>query len=235
MERRRVGPILEMQVALRTRLRVGVKSAALILSLIVSAYVTAGGLGSASHSWLAWVALLPLFAAIRLLDPVRAMLCGALWGFCLHVFAAAPVGTGLDEGMLSLALLTAIPAIYAYLCARLTRWIGFNPLVLGVGWMGVALTFELLGQDNGLLAGIQGDGALMHWIGGALGYVLVAFVVAFASSVLLVMLSRARVALASPRYLPAPGPRDTHLIPQTFCCFPLFLIHSSHPRAPPGA
>ncbi len=86
-----------------------------------------------------------------------------------------------------------------------------------------------------MLAGIQGDGALWDWIGGALGYVLAAFVVAFASSVLLVMLGRAQVALASARYLPARGPRHTLLSPQTFCCFPLFLIHSSHPRAPPGA
>ena len=235
MERRSVSPILKPRVLPRAGLWVGGKSAALILSLIVSAYVMAWGMSATSHSWLSWVALLPLFAAIRMSRPVRAMLAGALWGFCLHVFAAAPVGTGLAEGILPLALLTAIPAIYAFLGARVTRWIGFNPLVLGVGWMGVVLAFEPLGVHDGLLAGTQGGGTLLHWVGGALGYVLAAFVVAFVSSVLLVMLSRARVALASPRYLPAPESRAIRLIPQTFSCFPLFRIPFSFSRAPPIA
>ncbi len=193
----------------------------------------ARGPGAASHSLLAWVALLPLFAAIRMSRPVRAMLCGALWGFCLYVFAAVPVGTGFAEGILSLALLTAIPAIYAYLGARLTRWIGFNPLVLGVGWMGVTVAFELLGRHNELLPGVQGNGALVAWVGDALGYVLAAFLVAFLSAALVSVLSAVRV--TSPRRLyPTESDDDgTRLVPQTFSCFPLFSIPFSFSRAPP--
>jgi apolipoprotein N-acyltransferase len=207
--------------------------AALILSLVTSAFLMGLGLRSPEHLWLAWVALLPLFAAIRTLRPGRAMLCGALWGCCLYIFTAAAVGTGLREGVLSLALLTAIPAAYAFLGAALTRWIGFNPLVLGVAWMGVELTFEPLGLRHGLLAGTQGDGALIHWIGSALGYVLVAFVVALGNGVLLLLLSRVPVGVASPRCLPGSSASGTRLVPQTFSCFPLFAIPASQPRAPP--
>ncbi len=169
------------------------RSVVLTVSLVVSAYVMARGLRSPEQAWLAWVALLPLFVAIRSLCPVHAMLSGGLWGLSLCLFAAVAVGTALGDAALPLALLTAIPAAYAFLGASLTRRIGFSPLVLGVAWMGVELAFEPLGLGHGLLAGTQGDGALMHWIGGALGYVLVASLVAFAGSVLLLVLSRAPV------------------------------------------
>ncbi len=215
MERRSVGPILKPRVLPRASLRVGVKGTALILSLLVSAYVTARGLGAASHSWVAWVALLPLFAAIRISRPVRAMLCGALWGFCLHVFAPAADGAGHAEGILSLALLTAIPAIYGFFGSLLTRRIGFNPLVLGVGWMTVALAFELLGQHNGLLAGTQGGASLLHWLGSALGYVLVAFLVAFVSAALISALSRVHAGAPQSRYLGGHAESGTQLGPHT--------------------
>ncbi len=207
----------------------------MVLSLIVSAYLMALALRSSDHRWLAWAALLPLFASIRLLCPIRAMLGGALWGLGLYLFATGDAGTGVGEGLLSIALLTAAPAGYALLGSLLTRWIGFNPLVLGVAWMGMEFAFVRLGLHHGLLGSTQGGGVLMAWVGGALGYVLVAFVVAFASSVLLVLLSRVRVGLTSPRYLAAPDLHDTRLIPQTFCSFPLYAIPASRPRAPPGA
>ncbi len=233
VERRSVDSILRPRALPRTNLRAGVKSTALILSLIVSAYVTVRGLGAPSHSWLAWVALLPLFAAIRVLRPVRAMLCGALWGFCLQVFAEALVGTGFAEGILSFALLTAIPAIYCLFGSLLTRRIGFSPLVLGVGWMGVALAVELLSLHDGLLSGTQGSGTLLHWVGGVLGYVLAAFLVAFVSSVLLVMLSAVRVTIPRRPYPTEADDDGTCFVPQTFPCFPLFSIPFSFSRAPP--
>lgn len=210
-----------------------VRSVALVPALIVSAYVMALTLGPSEQSWLAWVALLPLFVAIRTLRPLSALLSGALWGSCLYVFAVALGSLGSGEGLLPFALLTAAPAAYALLGSLVTRWIGFNPLVLGVAWMGMEFAFERLGLHHGLLGSTQGGGVLMAWVGGALGYVLVAFLVAFASSVLLVLLSRVRVGLTSPRYLAAPDLRATRLIPQTFYGFPLFAIPASRPRAPP--
>lgn len=214
-------------------MRAGVKGAALALSLLASAYLMARGMTAPAHSWLAWVALLPLFAAIRNCRPLEGLLSGGVWGFFLYTFAATSADTNMAQGWLSLTLVTAIPAIYAYLGARLTRWIGFNPLVLGVGWMGVALTAELLGLHNGLLAGTQGGGSLLHWVGGALGYVLAAFLVAFVSALLVSALSRVRAGIVPRRYLFGPDEAGTHLAPQTFCCFPLFAIPPCRPRGPP--
>ncbi len=212
-------------------MRAGVKGAALALSLVASAYLMARGMTAPAYSWLAWVALLPLFVAIRNCRPLEGLLAGGIWGFLLYTFGAAAADSNMAQGWLSLTLLTAIPAIYAYLGARLTRWIGFNPLVLGVGWMGVVLALEPLG----VLAGTQGGGSLLHWLGGALGYVLAAFLVAFVSAALVSVLST--VLVTFPRRLyPTESDHDgTRLVPQTFSCFPLFLIPFSFSRAPPIA
>ncbi len=180
--------------------RSGVKAATLALSLIVSGLVVALSLASPEQAWLRWFAfggLLPLFVAIRVLRPGHAMLCGALWGLSLYIFSVAAFDTGVSAALPSATLLIAIPAIYAYLTAKLTRWIGFSPFVLGVTWMGVELAFEPLGLHTGLLAGTQADGTLIHWIGGALGYVVVAFVVALVNAALVSVLSRVRVCAVS--------------------------------------
>ena len=216
--------------------RSGVKATALALSLIVSAALVALSLASPEHAWLRWSAfggLLPLFVAIRVLRPGHAMLCGALWGLSLYVFCVAAFDTGVSDALSSLALLTAIPAIYAYLAAKLTRWIGFSPFVLGVSWMGVELAFQPLGLHTGLLASTQADGTLIHWVGGALGYVLVAFVVAYVNAALLSALHAGRLKLPRPAYRSISTHCGTLLVPQTFSCFPLFTIRPSQPRAPP--
>ncbi len=217
------------------RLCDNVKAAALILSLVAGAFLMALSLGTSGYAWLGWLTLLPLFVAIRVLSPLRAMLCGALWGLSLHVFGTLFFETGISSGLASLVLLTAIPAAYTLLASWLTAWIGFNPLVLGVTWMGVELALEPLGMRLGLLGGTQGDSTVMHWAGGALGYVLVAFVVALGNAVLLLLLSRVPVGVAAPRCLPGSSSSGTRLVPQTFSCFPLFAIPVSQPRAPPIA
>jgi hypothetical protein len=84
-----------------------------------------------------------------------------------------------------------------------------------------------------LLAGTQGDGTLMQWLGGALGYVLVAFVVAFINAILVAAISAACGAISSSRNIPGPAEGGAVLIPQTFCCFPLFAVPIAQPRAPP--
>ena len=179
--------------------RRSVKAAALSLSLIGAAYLVAEEAASHRAPWLGCVTLVPLLMAIRTCRPGHAMLCGALWGSSLYLFAPAAGDTGISAGLFPLALLTAIPALYAYFGARLTRWMGFSPLLLGVGWIGVELALEPLGLRTGLLAGTQGNGTLMHWIGGALGYVLVAFLVGFVSAALVSVLSRVYVGARAPR------------------------------------
>ncbi len=206
---------------------------ALVLSLVGSAFLVSLAHRSHEYAWLGWLALLPLLAAVRTCRPVGAMFAGALWGVSLHLFSVGAPGGGISEGFRSLALLTAAPAIYACLGSLLTRRIGFSPFVLGVSWMGVELAFEPLGIRNGLLAGTQGDATLIHWVGNALGYVLVAFFVAYVNACLLSALSRVRLPIPSPRQLACAGDHRTRLIPQTFSCFPLFAIPASQPRGPP--
>jgi apolipoprotein N-acyltransferase len=85
-----------------------VKSAALILSLVAGAFLMAMSLGTSGYSWLGWLTLLPLFIAIRALRPWHASLCGALWGFCLHLFGVAVFETSISVGLGSLALRTPV-------------------------------------------------------------------------------------------------------------------------------
>ena len=213
--------------------RRGAVATALILSLVSSAYVAAFAIGSGGHAWLGWIILPPLFVAIRTLLPVRAMACGALWGVCVYLFAALVVETGVTTTLLSFALLAAAPAIYAYLCARVTRGLGFCALLLGFGWIGVELALKPLGLHHGLLAGTQGDGALVHTVGGLFGSVFVAFVIAFVNAALLSILSEFRLRL--PRLFSASTMSDPgRLLPLDSTFFaPLLLVQPGQPRAPP--
>ncbi len=212
-----------------------VKTSALIVSLLVGAYLMALAIGSPGHAWCSWFSLVPLFIVIRLCRPVCAMAGGALWGLLLYAFLIAQPDPACSLSISSLPLLAAIPAIYAFAGARLTRSIGFSPFVLGVAWMGVELAFQPLGLHNGLLGQAEGDTTLMHWIGGALGYVLVAFIVAYVNACLLSALSRVRVAVPRPRPAAGSDTNGARLAPQTFSCFPLFAIPQLQPRAPPDA
>lgn len=205
----------------------------LILSLCASGYLMAVAVGTPGHSWLAWTSLLPVFVAIRLLTPVQAAVCGALWGASLYTCSFA-AGT-LSPAVHYLVLLAGIPAIYSFAGARLTRWIGFSPLLLGLGWIGVELMLQPLPWRYGLLAGTQADGLLVNLVGKLLGYVFVGFLVAYVNALLLTVLSDARLPI--PQARPARRKhRDTGglVVPQTFCCVPLFAVRPEHPRAPPA-
>ena len=131
------------------------------------------------------------------------------------------------------ASLTALPAIYAGGGAWLTRRIGFSPFVLGVGWMGVELALAPVGLHNGLLSATQGDTALMDYFGRALGYVLVAFLVAYVNALLVEVLGR--VPLRLPRPLRAAAHDDAEILlrSQIVGCLSLVVLQPSHPRAPP--
>ena len=211
-----------------------VKTAALAVSIVIGAYLMAAAMGSADLAWLAWFSLVPLFAAIRLWRPAETLLAGGLWGVSLYVFTGArPEEAAISSTYTSLLLLATIPAVYAYLGARLTRWIGFSPFVLGVGWMAVEFALEPLGLRDGLLAGPQGNGTFVHWLSSAVGYVLAAFLVAFLSAAIVSVLSVVGVRTTSPYHLAGPGESNSRLVQQTFSCFPLFAIRPSQPRAPP--
>ena len=213
----------------------GVRDAAVGLSLIGSAYVMSLANTAGDCAWLGWFALLPFFVVIRQWRPLQAMFAGGLWGLCLYLFSVVQPGAVFTSSIVSLLLLTAIPASYAAGGAWLTRWIGFNPLVLGVAWMGVELALEPLGLRAGLLGGANTDSPLLHWVHQALGYVFAAFLAALVNASLVSLLSAARL----------PRPLFRHLIRledgkatpslRTSVCLPRYAIRPSQPRAPPPA
>jgi len=209
--------------------------AALVLAgaLVVSAYLPASVLAGRADGWVGWLSLLPLFAAIRLLRPARACLCGALWGASLFAWCALLGPAAFSLTLKTAMLLCTVPAAYGWLGARLTRWIGFSPFVLGVAWMGVELAAVPLGVSFGLSSAGDADPAWVSWLGHTLGTVFVAFVAAYASAAFVCV--AARVALSLPRPQPftvSTGP-NRWFAPRTFFCFRRFAIEPCQPRPPP--
>ncbi len=169
----------------------------LIISLFFSAMLMAIAISSPEYGWMAWLCLLPLFLAIQILVPLWAGIVGAFWGLWLYVFAAI-LGGAISPSIKSLLLLTGAPAIYAYGGACLTRWLGFRPFLLALGWIGVELILIPIGLSNGLLSGIQGESAQYHWISRMFGYVFLAFLIAGANVLLLNILCQVRVRIPHP-------------------------------------
>jgi len=202
----------------------------LVVGIVLSAYATAYAAQAGHRAWLGFLALLPLFSAIRVLRPLAAAGCGALWAISLAVFLHL---TGGETSVVSAGSLVAIGTCYTGLSAALTGWIGFSPFVLGVGWMGVELALSPLGLHNGLLSASQSDTALMDHLGHALGYVLVAFLVAYVNAALVAVLGR--VHLTAPRFVPTTTLPDCRwfLGSQILGCLSLVFLQPSQPRAPP--
>ncbi len=212
----------------------GARGALLALSLILSAYMMAVAIGTPGHPWLAWLALPPLLLAIRHLSPHGAMVCGGLWGSSLYLFSVAVVDTPIPPTSLSLALLTTIPATYAFLGAAMTRGIGFSALFLALGWIGVELALEPLALHHGLLAGAQGDGAFSRTVGDLFGYGVMAFVIVFVNGLLLSVLSDLRFGIVwHSGLIGSQSPSRVHITLTS----PYYLfghIRSAQPRAPPN-
>lgn len=211
----------------------GHRFAALAISLPLSAALTAAAAQSGQHSWLAWISLLPLFWAIRSLGPLPATLSGALWGGCLAAFLVAGPAPAISPAFSSLALLAAVPALYAGICSRLTRSIGFNPIMLGLGWILVEMALKPVGLRSGLLAGTQADQSSILWIAHVFGYVFAAFLLACANASLVAVLHNAHCAFPSQR---APGESpDVQRCPVAPHRTPCLSLppRRVYPRAPP--
>jgi apolipoprotein N-acyltransferase len=160
---------------------------------------------------------------------------GALWGAALFVFGTYPLGGSrlFSPTLGNLCVLSTAVGAYAFVGAALTRWIGFSPFVLGVGWMGVELALAPVGLHNGLLSATQGNTALMDYIGRALGYVLVAFLVAYVNALLVEVLGRVPIRLPRPLRAAAHDDAEIVLRSQIVGCLSLVALQPSHPRAPP--
>lgn len=217
------------------RKRLPIAALALGSALVVSAYGMARAIESPEHWWLGWVALLPLFASIRVLSPIRALLAGGLWGLSLFVSAVTVTNAAIVPSVTSFALLCLVPSLYTFLGARLTRQVGFSPYLLALGWVGVELALRPLGLRHGLLAATQGDGWIIRLVGSLAGYALVAFVVAYVNAVLLSVLSRVPVSAAGQRFVRGPSSSMGRRFVLEGWHGLFHLIRPAQPRAPPAA
>ncbi len=134
--------------------------AILALLLALSALLVSAAMSSPALAWLGWISLLPLFAAIRVLPPKFAALAGVWWGAALALGHAWFAGAGGSSVILGIVRTVCVIGLYTGLGAALTRRIGFSPLVLAVGWIGVELALLPLGWRDGLLAATQSDTSL---------------------------------------------------------------------------
>lgn len=212
-----------------------VKESALGVLLVPSALLMAMAVGSDEYSWFAWFGLLPLFLTIRVLSPAVAALSGMLWGGCFYLFLSAGVVSGLSLMPHSFALLAIVLMFYAYFGVILTRWIGFNPILLGLGWILVELALTPLGLDHGLLAGTQSANSFLYRISRPLGYVFVALFVAGVNAWLVLLLSRARLRFPLPTF-PLGLPNAGHCpLSETFVYIQLLSLCELYPRPPPNS
>ncbi len=209
------------------------RTAALGGSLVLSALLMAAAVGPSAFRWMAWIGLVPLFLAIRVLSPMRATLAGGAWGFSFYLFASMGAAPTVAAGPVALVLLTAVPAAYTGLAALSCRAVGFNPVMLAFGWILVEVAFQPLGLRRGLLAGAQGDGVLLHWVGRMLGYVFVAFLVVCANASLLMLLSSARISIPRIRSLPGLTDSQACFAPRVFVRATSVAMGQAYPRAPP--
>ena len=205
----------------------------LVLLLVASAFMTAQAVCRPQYPWLGWVALLPIFAAVAVLRPWGAAVAGAFWGLCLACFSS-----GWAFGTIALApwpilLLITIPAIYSYVASAISRRFGFNPFILGVGWILVELALGPVGLKHGLLASTQHDGTLAGWIGQSFGYVFVPFLIAVANAAVLLILGGLRLKIAGLRRRIIAQVVLRGVSPRTFFSHPCFCLCEARPRAPP--
>lgn len=212
-----------------------VKAAALAVSLAFSALLMVLVVGSPAWSGLAWISLLPLFAAVRFLRPIPAVLAGGWWGLCLYLFSIAGAAPSVSSTLSSLVLLAAVPAVYAGLGTLATRAFGFNPVILGLGWIAVEVALQPVGLDRGLLGGAQAEGTRLHWATEVLGYISVAFLVACANASLLAFLSRARWTGTRQWSLSGVPHSERRPFGHVSCWVQLLALRQAYPRAPPLA
>jgi len=207
----------------------------LALSLLGGALLMAVALSSASNQWLGLVTLVPLFLSMRMLSPSRACLAGGFFGFCLAVFCSLGSHPSLALSLSSVVLTTVAVGVYGLLGARMTRRIGFSPLILGLGWVAVELALKPLAIKHGLLASTQGSGLLVHVVGQVSGYLVVAFLVAYINASLLEIFTGACALDGSHGRLVYSGrPRETAILPAFLYCSAAFA-RIAQPRAPPIA
>jgi apolipoprotein N-acyltransferase len=159
----------------------------LFLLVLIGSFLTTVSIAADEYAWAVWIGLFPLLIAIRLFPPLWAMLSGGAWGLGIFVFSHFVPGADshIPFTFSSAALLSAIPAIYACTGGFISGLIGFRPLILALGWIGVEIGLKPFGIHDGLFVMTNGTQALILIIGGILGYSFIGFLIVFAGAFLL--------------------------------------------------
>jgi len=197
---------------------------------VLGGWLLSAALQNSEFSLVGWCSLLPLFLAMRMLHPLQASAAAAVWGSSLALFSPAAPQMHWAAGA---ALFAAVPALYALLGGLLTRRIGFHPLFLGLGWVGVEFALAPLSLHNGLLAGSQSSGPIMQFVGSALGYVFVAFLIALVNAILLLVLGELPEGRASSRSLKFSRGPVSWPLPELAFAYAVPPARASRPRGPP--
>jgi apolipoprotein N-acyltransferase len=193
-----------------------------------------------SHAaWIAWVGVFPLLLVIKSVPPVRAMLFGAVWGASVFALSLLIPGTEshIPHTIPSLTLLTIVPAVYAFAGGLLTRWIGFRPFILALGWFGVELGLVPLGIANGFLSHTQGDLTLMLVIEGSFGFGFLGFLVVFISALVLKIADVIRFRrLGTHLFSIFVQVSEFAILPDFFLSYSSeIILQPAKPRAPPSS
>jgi hypothetical protein len=193
-----------------------------------------------SHAaWIAWIGVFPLLLVIKYFSPLRAMLFGAVWGASIFALSLVIPGTEshIPHTVPSLTLLTIVPAVFAYAGGLLTRWIGFCPLIIALGWFGVELGLVPLGISNGFLSHTQVDMGLTLAINGSFSFGFMGFWVVFFGSLVIKIAEKIQF-----RHLGTQlcsifiQVSDYSILPDTFLGYSSeIIVQPAKPRAPPYA
>lgn len=208
--------------------------AVLAVSLAVSAYLMALALAEPGRRWLGWITLLPLLLSLRFLLPPMAFVAGGFWGMCVGFFLEFESVAAGEPWLGTYLAQCFVPALYCGLGSYVTRRVGFSPLLLALGWVGVELLLDPLTGQRGLLAGTQGDGIVVRTVGHAAGWTVVAFLLAYVNASLVeIFTAVCAVGAGGSRLFASPSQiRSTCIWDRSICDRPL-RFRPERPRAPP--
>ncbi|NOX57905.1 MAG: hypothetical protein GXP29_03490 [Planctomycetes bacterium] len=204
--------------------------------MIGSAWLLSIEIGSGSRSLVGMFTLLPLLAVMRIFSPRVAMLFGSLWGASLFAFLSAGASPLVSVTLGSFALLSSVPAVYAFALVWLSRRYGFNPFMLAFGWGFVELALMPLGLQGGLLGSAVGigSGSLFHIVEGVLGYVCIAAIIVAVNGLALALLGCAyRRVCGTARVVRRSSCVQTRFFPLEVPILLLSIANLGRPRAPP--
>ena len=220
--------------ALRNHARRWVKRVALCASIVLSAWLMWLSMTARVGPWAGCISLAPLLVSIRLVGPLPAAGCGGLWGLSLYLISLLGGVPLVSAGLASVGLLVLVPAVYALLGSAITgSRVGFSPLLLAAGWVGVEYAVAPVAPRFGLLAGGVITGTFLQTVAGVLGYGFIAFAVAYANALVLWLLAEVRVSVPGPLFVPGPTDLGARFFPDVVPCISFRGSWAARPRAPP--